>query len=205
MARFKYERNLQSLARCVGSTCHDGLLVPGVWDPPWRAPRGVGHPETHLRTRGAVGYAEYSSRTLAPGLQLCKECTLTPPCQHCASWSRSRSETSRGTRKKLQRRKTGHPPDTLHPICRRLRGVQQFMGRHTTMQRGYPGMVERHGARTARRQNPVRPHPRSERRSVTETWVSTFWASRSDNTPLGNTGQNPTSHTRPSLSLAKTA
>ncbi len=74
MARFKYERNLQSLARCVGSTCHDGLLVPGVWDLPWRAPHGVGHPETHPRTRGAVGYAEYSSRTLAPGLQLCKEC-----------------------------------------------------------------------------------------------------------------------------------
>src|SRR5712691_11784193 len=74
MARFKYERNLQSLARCVGSTCHDGLLVPGVWELPWRAPRGVGHPETHPRTRGAVGYAEYSSRTLAPGLQLCKEC-----------------------------------------------------------------------------------------------------------------------------------
>ena len=75
MARFKYERNLQSLVRCVGSTCHDGLLMPGVWDLLWRAPRGVGHPETHPRTRGAVGYAEYSSRTLAPGLQLCKECS----------------------------------------------------------------------------------------------------------------------------------
>jgi hypothetical protein len=75
MARFKCERNLQSLARGVGSTCHDGLLVPGVWDLPWRAPRGVGHPETRPRTRGAVGYAEYSSRTLAPGLQLCKECS----------------------------------------------------------------------------------------------------------------------------------
>jgi len=74
MARFQCERNLQSLARCVGSTCHDALLVPGVWDLSWRAPRGVGHPETHPRTRGAVGYAEYSSRTLAPGLQLCKEC-----------------------------------------------------------------------------------------------------------------------------------
>jgi len=77
MARFKYERNLQSLARCVGSTCHDGLLVPGVWELPWRAPRGVGHPETHPHTRGAVGYAEYSSRTLAPGLQLCKECNYS--------------------------------------------------------------------------------------------------------------------------------
>ena len=75
MARFKYERNLQSLARGVGSTCHDGLLLPGMWDLPWRAPRGVGHPETHPHTRDAVVYAEYSSRTLAPGLQLCKECT----------------------------------------------------------------------------------------------------------------------------------
>ena len=75
MARFKYARNLQSLARCVGSTCHAGLLVPGVWGLPWRAPRGVGHPETHPHTLGAVGYAEYSSRTLAPGLQLCKECS----------------------------------------------------------------------------------------------------------------------------------
>ena len=82
MARFKYERNLQSLARCVGSTCHDGLLVPGVWDRPWRAPRGVGHPETHPHTRGAVGYAEYSSRTLAPGLQLCKECKQPNTIQH---------------------------------------------------------------------------------------------------------------------------
>src|SRR5216684_5024609 len=70
--------NLQNLARCVGSTCHDGLLAPGMWDCAWRTPRGVGHPETHPRTRGAVGYAEYSSRTLAPGLQLCKECNDTP-------------------------------------------------------------------------------------------------------------------------------
>jgi hypothetical protein len=82
MARFKYERNLQSLARCVGSTCHDGLLVPGVWALPWRAPHEVGHPETHPRTRGAVGYAEYSSRTLAPGLQLCKECKKPRTIQH---------------------------------------------------------------------------------------------------------------------------
>src|SRR4030095_3128750 len=88
--------------------------------------------------------------------------SFTPPCQHCAPWPRSHSETCRGTRKKLQRRHTGHPPDTLHPICRRLRGVQQYMGRHTTMQRGYPGMVERHGARTERRQNTVRPHPRAK-------------------------------------------
>ena len=78
MARFKYERNLQSLVRCVGSTCHDGLLIPGVWDLLRRAPRGVGHPETHPRTRDAVGYAEYASRTLAPGLQLCKECSDSP-------------------------------------------------------------------------------------------------------------------------------
>jgi hypothetical protein len=88
MARFKYERNLQSLARCVGSTCHDGLLVPGVWDPPWRAPRGVGHPETHLRTRGAVGYAEYSSRTLTPGLQLCKECNYSALWAPAMGWVR---------------------------------------------------------------------------------------------------------------------
>jgi hypothetical protein len=78
MARFKCEVNLQSLARGVGSTCHDGLLASGVGALPWRAPRGVGHPETHPRTRGAVGYAEYSSRTLAPGLQLCKECNNSP-------------------------------------------------------------------------------------------------------------------------------
>ena len=78
MARFKCEMNLQNLTRCVGSTCHDGLLAPGMWDRAWRAPRRVEHPETHPHTRGAVGYAEYSSRTLTPGLQLCKECTDTP-------------------------------------------------------------------------------------------------------------------------------
>jgi hypothetical protein len=37
----------------------------------------VGHPETHPHTQGAVGYVEYSSRTLAPGLQLCKECSYS--------------------------------------------------------------------------------------------------------------------------------
>ncbi len=75
MARFKYEVNLQNLARCVGSTCHDGLLAPGMWDRAWRAPRGVGHPETHPHSQAVVVYAEYSSSTLTPGLQLCKECT----------------------------------------------------------------------------------------------------------------------------------
>jgi hypothetical protein len=75
MARFKCEVNLQNLTRCVGSTCHDGLLAPEMWDRAWRAPRGVEHPETQTHTRGAVVYAEYSSRTLTSGLQLCKECT----------------------------------------------------------------------------------------------------------------------------------
>ena len=77
MARFKYEVNLQNLARCVGSTCHDGLLAPGMWDRAWRAPRGVGHPETHPHSQAVVVYAEYSSSTLTPGLQLCKECNDT--------------------------------------------------------------------------------------------------------------------------------
>src|SRR5216683_5928158 len=66
--------NLQNLARCVGSTCHDGLLAPGMWDRAWRTPRGVGHPETHPHSQAVVVYAEYSSSTLTPGLQLCKEC-----------------------------------------------------------------------------------------------------------------------------------
>jgi hypothetical protein len=74
MARFKYDTNLQHLARWVGSTCHDGLLASEVWGIDWQAPRGAEHPETHPHTRDAVGYAECSSRTLAPGLQLCKEC-----------------------------------------------------------------------------------------------------------------------------------
>ena len=74
MARFKYDTNLQHLARWVGSTCHDGLLASEVWGIDWRAPRGAEHPETHPHTRDAVVYAECSSRTLAPGLQLCKEC-----------------------------------------------------------------------------------------------------------------------------------
>jgi hypothetical protein len=74
MARFKYDANLQHLARWVGSTCHDGLLASEVWGIDWRAPRGAEHPETHPHTRDAVVYAECSSRTLAPGLQLCKEC-----------------------------------------------------------------------------------------------------------------------------------
>ena len=76
MARFKYDTNLQHLARWVGSTCHDGLLASEVWGIDWRAPRGAEHPETHPHTRDAVVYAECSSRTLAPGLQLCKECSF---------------------------------------------------------------------------------------------------------------------------------
>jgi hypothetical protein len=79
MARFKYDANLQHLARWVGSTCHDGLLASEVWGIDWRAPRGAEHPETHPHTRDAVVYAECSSRTLAPGLQLCKECSLAVP------------------------------------------------------------------------------------------------------------------------------
>jgi hypothetical protein len=77
MARFKCEMNLQNLMRCVGSTCHGGLLAPGMWAQTWRAPPGVEPRETPPHTQGAVGYAEYSSRTLTPGLQLCKECTTT--------------------------------------------------------------------------------------------------------------------------------
>src|SRR6266478_6473439 len=69
--------NLQNLARCVGSTCHDGLLAPGMWDCAWRTPRGVGPPETHPHSQAVVVYAEYSSSTLTPGLQLCKECNNT--------------------------------------------------------------------------------------------------------------------------------
>src|SRR6266852_7365126 len=72
--------NLQNLARCVGSTCHDGLLAPGMWDRAWRAPRGVEHPETHPHSQAVVVYAEYSSSTLTPGLQLCKEC------KHSSLW-----------------------------------------------------------------------------------------------------------------------
>jgi len=75
MARCKYDANLQNLARCVGSTCHDGLLASAVWGMDWRTPREAGPPETHPHTRDVVVYAECSSRTLAPGLQLCKECT----------------------------------------------------------------------------------------------------------------------------------
>src|SRR5713101_8173281 len=74
--------NLQNLARCVGSTCHDGLLAPGMWDRAWRAPRGVEHPETHPHSQAVVVYAQYSSSTLTPGLQLCKECSEPPPGQH---------------------------------------------------------------------------------------------------------------------------
>src|SRR5712691_9900677 len=74
--------NLQNLARCVGSTCHDGLLAPGMWDRAWRAPRGVEHPETHPHSQAVVVYAEYSSSTLTPGLQLCKECKH--PALRCA-------------------------------------------------------------------------------------------------------------------------
>src|SRR5215471_15436413 len=66
--------NLQNLVRCVGSTCHDGLLAPGMWDCAWRTPRGVGPPETHPHSQAVVVSAEYSSSTLTPGLQLCKEC-----------------------------------------------------------------------------------------------------------------------------------
>ena len=46
----------------------------------------MGHPETRPRTRGAVGYAEYSSRTLAPGLQLCKECNHSSLWRPCFRW-----------------------------------------------------------------------------------------------------------------------
>src|SRR5438094_6199904 len=86
MSRFKVDANIRSLALCGCSTCHDGLLAPGGRDLVWRAPRGVEPPETHPHTRDAVVYAEYSSRTLAPGLQLCKECTYAVPWHSTACW-----------------------------------------------------------------------------------------------------------------------
>src|SRR5215471_15937655 len=110
--------NLQNLVRCVGSTCHDGLLAPGMWDCAWRTPRGVGPPETHPHSQAVVVYAEYSSSTLTPGLQLCKECKITTPCQYRAPRSRRCSEESRWTSIGEEKRHTSLPEHPLHPIRR---------------------------------------------------------------------------------------
>ena len=46
----------------------------------------MGHPETHPHSQAVVVYAEYSSSTLTPGLQLCKECNDPSLWRTCQSF-----------------------------------------------------------------------------------------------------------------------
>jgi len=92
-------------------------------------------------------------------LQLCRGSAFTPLSKHCASRPRRRSEKSWWAGETTGTWKENPAHNMLRKICRRLRGIQQYLGRHTTMQRGSPGMAQRHGARTEGRQNTIRSHP----------------------------------------------
>jgi site-specific DNA recombinase len=96
-------------------------------------------------------------------LQLCRGSTFTSLSQHCTAWPGRRSAKDTRTRDDSHGRETGHKQRILHPVRRRLCGIPQYVGRHTTMQRGHPGMVTRHGIRTERRKNAICPHPGSKR------------------------------------------
>ena len=64
------------------STCHDGLLAAVMGAAPGGSPPGAGLPETRPHSRVVVVRVEYSSKTLAPCLPLCRKCSEPPPGQH---------------------------------------------------------------------------------------------------------------------------
>ena len=64
-ARRKRDAHRQGYTAAVSSTCHADLLVPVARGFREVALAGVGHPETHHRTRVAGVFVEYLSRTLS--------------------------------------------------------------------------------------------------------------------------------------------
>ena len=77
-ARLKRDTPFQGYAAGVSSTCHAGLLAPEA-----RGVHGVAHfgvvpRESRPRTRGAVVFVEYLSRTLSASWQLCRKCNRAP-------------------------------------------------------------------------------------------------------------------------------
>ena len=62
----------------AGSTCHDGLLAAVMGAAPGGSPSGAGLPETRPHSRVVVVRVEYSSRTLASCLLLCRKCKHSP-------------------------------------------------------------------------------------------------------------------------------
>ncbi len=155
--RCKRDANFQCWNAC--STCHDGLLAVVTSASQGAVLSGAVPPETRHHSQVVVVSVEYSSRTLPRCWQLCRKCTFTPLSKHCASRPRRRSEKSWWAGETTGTWKDNPAHNMLRKICRRLRGIQQYLGRHTTMQRGSPGMAQRHGARTEGRQNTIRSHP----------------------------------------------
>jgi hypothetical protein len=73
--RFKRDANLPRGETWADSTCHDGLLAAVKGAAPGGRPSAVGLPETRPHSRVVVVRVEYSSRTLAPCLPLCRKCS----------------------------------------------------------------------------------------------------------------------------------
>src|SRR6266850_2080653 len=72
--RFKRDANLPRGETWACSTCHDGLLAAVMEAAPGGSPSGAGLPEIRPHSRVVVVRVEYSSKTLAPGLPLCRKC-----------------------------------------------------------------------------------------------------------------------------------
>src|SRR5207247_8750490 len=75
MTRFKHDANLPRGETWACSTCHDGLLATVMGAAPGGNPSGAGLPKIRPHSRVVVVRVEYSSRTLAPCLQLCRKCS----------------------------------------------------------------------------------------------------------------------------------
>ena len=73
-SRFKRDANLPRGETWAGSTCHDGLLAAVMGAPSGASPSGAGLLEIRPHSRVVVVRVEYSSRTLAPCLPLCRKC-----------------------------------------------------------------------------------------------------------------------------------
>jgi hypothetical protein len=76
MTRFKRDAHLPRGETWACSTCHDGLLATVMGAVPGGNPSGAGLPKIHPHSRVVVVRVKYSSRTLAPCLQLCRKCSF---------------------------------------------------------------------------------------------------------------------------------
>lgn len=77
VAGLKRDAYLQHAAGSRCSTGHDGLLAPGATGAPPAASAAAEPPEIPPHSWGAVGCVEYSSKTLAPCLPLCRKCNAS--------------------------------------------------------------------------------------------------------------------------------